>query len=138
MFLHKRPVGDVKEHAARQSSYERCRSVLSCTFGRFRLHFRYRKKGSGTKKRMKEGEIEKGDCGPPTRKVFFEFLSDLNQVVPNHLADESIWGRVSGTEFKIELNSFVWRPSVQIDFVANVSGTPERLHLYLFAIGLWQ
>ena len=40
---------------------------------------------------MKEEEIEKGDCGPPTRKVFFffEILSDLNQTVPNHLADES-------------------------------------------------
>ena len=39
---------------------------------------------------MKEEEIEKGDCGPPTRKVFFfEILSDLNQAVPNHLADES-------------------------------------------------
>ena len=48
-----------------------------------------RKKGSKTKERMKEEEIEKGDCGPPTRKVFFWFLSDLNQAVPNHLADES-------------------------------------------------
>ena len=39
---------------------------------------------------MKEEEVEKGDCGPPTRKVlFFEILSDLNQAVPNHLADES-------------------------------------------------
>ena len=41
---------------------------------------------------MKEEEIEKGNCGPPTRKVFFfffEILSDLNQAVPNHLADES-------------------------------------------------
>ena len=28
-----------------------------------------RKKGSKTKKRMKEEEIEKGDCGPSTRKV---------------------------------------------------------------------
>ena len=33
--------------------------------------FVLRKKGSKTKERMKEGEIEKGDCGPPTRKVFF-------------------------------------------------------------------
>ena len=44
------------------------------------------------KERMKDEEIEKGDCGPPTRKVFFfffEILSDLNQAVPNHLADES-------------------------------------------------
>ena len=44
------------------------------------------------KKRMKEEEIEKGDSGLPTRKVFFfffEILSDLNQAVPNHLADES-------------------------------------------------
>ena len=34
------------------------------------------------KKRMKEEEIEKGDCncGTPTREVFFfEILSDLNQ-----------------------------------------------------------
>ena len=35
------------------------------------LFFVSRKKGSKTKKRMKEEEIEKGDCGPPTRKVFF-------------------------------------------------------------------
>ena len=33
--------------------------------------FVWRKKGSKTKKRMKEEEIEKGDCGPSTRKVFF-------------------------------------------------------------------
>ena len=33
--------------------------------------FVLRKKGSKTKKRMKEEKIEKGDCGPPTRKVFF-------------------------------------------------------------------
>ena len=46
----------------------------------------------------------------------------------------SIWGRVSGTEFKIELKSFVWRPSEQIDFFANVSATPARLHLYLFCL----
>ena len=36
--------------------------------------FVLRKKGSKTKKRMKEEEIEKGDCGPPTRKVFFLLL----------------------------------------------------------------
>ena len=48
----------------------------------------------------------------------------------------SIWGIVSGMEFKIELKSFVWLPSEQIDFFANVFATPERLHLYLF--GLWQ
>ena len=51
--------------------------------------FVLRKKGSKTKKRMKEEEIEKGDCVPPTRKVFFEILSDLNQAVPNDLTDES-------------------------------------------------
>ena len=33
--------------------------------------FVLRKKGSKTKERMTEGEIEKGDCGLPTRKVFF-------------------------------------------------------------------
>ena len=38
---------------------------------------------------MKEEEMEKGDCGPPTRKVFLEIVSDLNQAVPDHLADES-------------------------------------------------
>ena len=56
------------------------------------LVFILRKKGSKlkTKKRMQEEEIEKGDCGPPTRSVFFfEILSDLNQAVPNRLADES-------------------------------------------------
>ena len=36
--------------------------------------FVLRKKGSKTKERMKEEEIEKGDCGPPTRKVFFFFF----------------------------------------------------------------
>ena len=33
--------------------------------------FDLRKKGSKTTKRMKEEEIEKGDCGLPTRKVNF-------------------------------------------------------------------
>ena len=46
------------------------------------------------KKRMKEHEEEKGDCRPPTPQVFFFFFffeisSDLNQVLPNHLADET-------------------------------------------------
>ena len=41
------------------------------------------------KKRMKEEEIEKGDCGPPTQKVLFEILWDLNQAVPDHVADKS-------------------------------------------------
>ena len=36
-----------------------------------KLIFVLRKKGSKTKERMKEEEIEKGDCGPSTRKVFF-------------------------------------------------------------------
>ena len=50
-----------------------------------------REKGSKTKKRMKKEEIEKGDCGLPTRKVFFfvEILLDLSLAVPNHHADES-------------------------------------------------
>ena len=49
-----------------------------------------RKKGSKTKKRMKEEEIEKGDCGPPTRTVFsfWDFVG-LEPTEPNHLADES-------------------------------------------------
>ena len=34
---------------------------------------------------MKEEEMEKGDCGPPTAKVFFEILQDLNQAVPNQI-----------------------------------------------------
>ena len=33
--------------------------------------FVLRKKGSKIKKRMKEEEVEKGDCGPPTRGLFF-------------------------------------------------------------------
>ena len=42
----------------------------------------WRKKGSKTKKRMKGEEIDKGDYGPPTRKVyFFRLLPDLNQAV---------------------------------------------------------
>ena len=53
------------------------------------LIFVLRKKGGKTKKRMTEEEIEEGDCRPPTRKVFFKILSDLNQAVPDHLADES-------------------------------------------------
>ena len=32
----------------------------------------------------------------------------------------------SETEFKIELNFFVWRPSEQIDFFDNSSATPKR------------
>ena len=47
------------------------------------------KEESKTKKRMKEEEIEKGDCGLPTRKIFFFWDFVLNQAVPNHLADES-------------------------------------------------
>ena len=43
----------------------------------------------------------------------------------------SIWGRVSGMEFKIELKSFVWRPSEQIDFFANSCATPKRWQPYL-------
>ena len=34
------------------------------------LSFALRKKGSKTKKRMQEEEIEKGNCGPPTPKVW--------------------------------------------------------------------
>ena len=45
------------------------------------ISFVLRKKGSKTKTRMKEEDIEKGDCGPPTETVL-----DLNQAVPNHLA----------------------------------------------------
>ena len=41
-----------------------------------------RKKGSKTKKRMKEEEIEKGNCGPPTRKVFFVFVVVGNVMIP--------------------------------------------------------
>ena len=35
------------------------------------LIFVLRRKGSKTEERMKEEEIEKGNCRPPTRKVFF-------------------------------------------------------------------
>ena len=39
---------------------------------------------------MKEEEIErKAIAGHQPEKSSFEILSDLNQVVPNHLADES-------------------------------------------------
>ena len=45
-----------------------------------------------------------------------------------------IWGRVSGTEFKIELKSFVWRPSEQIDVFAYSCATPKRWQPYLSAL----
>ena len=48
--------------------------IIVDTFSELRdekVHFCIEKKGSKTKKRMKEEEKEKGDCGPPTRKVFF-------------------------------------------------------------------
>ena len=49
-----------------------------------------RKNGSLKKKRMKEEEKEEGGCRSLAPKVFFfEILSDLNQAVPNHFADES-------------------------------------------------
>ena len=38
------------------------------------IDFCFEKKGSKTKKRMKEEEIEKGDCAPPTGKYFFHIL----------------------------------------------------------------
>ena len=53
----------------------RADSILSTgknlNVGQLCFIFVLRKKGSKTKERMKEEEIEKGDCGPPTRKVFF-------------------------------------------------------------------
>ena len=39
--------------------------------------FVLRKKGNKTKERMKEEEIEKGDCGPTTRKFFFQVQQNL-------------------------------------------------------------
>ena len=50
-------------------------SQLDAPFSQAMVTFIFvlRKKGSKTKERMKEEEIEKGDCGPPTRKVFFWF-----------------------------------------------------------------
>ena len=44
------------------------------------LIFVLRKKGSKTKKRTKEEEIEKGDCGPPTPKDFFEISNKSNKI----------------------------------------------------------
>ena len=43
--------------------------------------FVLRKKGSKTKERMKEGEIEKGDCGPPTRKVLLSLSLKVLRMV---------------------------------------------------------
>ena len=56
-------------HVIKFRFYCSCHIVPDC-FHRFFI-FVLRKKGSKTKRRMKEEEIEKGDCGPPTRKVFF-------------------------------------------------------------------
>ena len=44
---------------------------------------------------MKEEDIEKGDRGrQPEKSLLFEILSDLNQAVPNHLADENRLNRL--------------------------------------------
>ena len=48
-----------------------------------------RKKGSKTKERMKRKRQRKAIAGRQPEKSFFEILSDLNQAVPNHLADKS-------------------------------------------------
>ena len=54
------------------------------------LLFVFKKKGSKTKI-MKEDEIEKKKrrLQAANPKSFSEILSDLNQAVPNHLADKS-------------------------------------------------
>ena len=58
---------------------------------------------------MKEEEIEEGDCGPPNpKKYFFEILPDLNQAVPNHLADCLVQVRQN---LKKKLVSFLGRSS---------------------------
>ena len=84
---------------------------------------------------------------PRTRKRLSERIPESLSVLAFLVAGDSpylaacsfsIWGRVSGMEFKIELKSFVWRPSEQIDFFANVSATPERVHLYLFCLWQWK
>ena len=49
---------------------------------------------------MKEEEIEKGDCGPPTRKVFFVILSDLNQAVPTVLQEIFVRNLISSLSSK--------------------------------------
>ena len=61
-----------------------------------------RKKGSKTKKRMKEEEIEKGDCGPPAWSLlfFFEILSDLNQAVPSYTYHYSFLSWVTRVAFE--------------------------------------
>ena len=52
--------------------FQNCPNMFWAVFKDNLLTFLFlRKKGSQTKKRMREEEIEKGDCGPPTRKVFF-------------------------------------------------------------------
>ena len=38
---------------------------------------------------MKEEEIEKAIAGCQPEKSFFEILADLNQVVPDHIAEKS-------------------------------------------------
>ena len=63
-----------------------------------------RKKGGKTKKRMKEEELDTGDRGPPTRYVFFEILSDLNQAVPIMISQTRI-KRVSRMHHRTILDS---------------------------------
>ena len=52
--------------------------VLCFPWARFLgfLLFVLKKKGSNVKKRTKEEEIEKGDYGPPTRKIFLRFCQN--------------------------------------------------------------
>ena len=58
-------------HRGHYEGLSRCRLVGACVLPNKNFFFVLRKKGSETKERMKEEEIEKGDCGPPTRKVLF-------------------------------------------------------------------
>ena len=62
--------------------------------------FGLRKKGSKTKKRMKEEEIEKGDWRPPTRKVFF-------------LRFWRTWKKIDIFDTKVSKSTTYWFQAVQ-------------------------
>ena len=90
------------------------------------LNFCLRKKGSKTKRRMREEEIEKGDCGAPNPKsllFFFEILSDLNQAIPNHLADEG--------QTRPGLSSARWIDAVWFKLILKAGIIDKRVYLCL-------
>ena len=80
--------------------------------------FVLRKKGSKTKERMKEEEIEKGDRGPPTRKVFFQ-----NNFRFFHCQQENSHGQF----FKLSAQRNIMNIGLKISFGFSILYLPAEL-----------